>query len=98
LVAFVADAGAERFDLDQHGVAIAIGGDFLDDQAVAGAFALEPELLARAAVEGGETGLDGAAEGLAVHVADHQDAAGGVVLDDGGDRGRRIWKNRDSCE
>jgi hypothetical protein len=55
----VADAGAEGFHLDEDGVAVAIGGDFLDDEAVAGAFAFEPELPPGAAVEGGETGLDG---------------------------------------
>ena len=63
-VAFVADAGAERFHLDEHGVAVAIGGDLLDDEAVAGAFALEPQLAAGAAPEGGEAGFDGFAEGL----------------------------------
>src|ERR1700722_9075303 len=70
LVAFMADAGAERFDFDQDGVAVAIGGDFLHDEAMAGALAFQPELAARAAVESGETGLDGEAEGLFVHVTD----------------------------
>ena len=40
LVPFVADARAKRFDLDEDGVEVAIGGDFLDGEAVAGAFAL----------------------------------------------------------
>ena len=52
---------------------------------MAGAFALEPELPAGAAIERGEAGLDGLAEGFLVHVADHEDAPGGVVLNDGGD-------------
>ena len=88
----MADAGALRFHLDQHGVAVAIGGDFLDHQAVAGAFALEPELVARAAVEGGEAGFDGLAEGLFIHEADHEDAAGGVILNDGGDQAVRFFE------
>ena len=81
----MADAGAERFDSDQHGVLIAIGGDLLDDQTVAGGFTLQPELVARAAEEGGEAGFDGLPKCLFVHEADHQHAAGGVVLNDGGD-------------
>ena len=81
----MADAGAERFHLDQDGVVVAIGEDFFHDQAVAGAFAFQPELLAGAAVEGGKAGLDGVAKGLFIHVADHQHAAGGVILDHGGD-------------
>ena len=52
---------------------------------MAGGFALQPELVARAAVEGGKAGLDRLAPGLFVHEADHQDAAGGVVLNDRGD-------------
>ena len=91
-VAFVADAGAMRFHLDQHRVEVAIGGDLLDHQAMAGAFAFEPELLPGAAVEGSEARLDGQAEGLFVHVADHEDAPGGVILDDGGDEAVRLFE------
>ena len=71
---------------------VAIGGDFLHDEAVAGAFALQPEFLARAAVEGGEAGLDGLAKGFFIHVADHEDAAGSVVLNDGGDQAVRFFE------
>ena len=53
---------------------------------MAGAFALQPQLLPRAAVEGGEAGLDGFAKGFFIHEADHEDAAGGVVLNDRGDQ------------
>jgi hypothetical protein len=66
---------AERFDFDQQRVVVAIGGDFLHDQAMPGAFALHPKLVARAAVEGDEAGFDGLAEGFLVHEADHEDAA-----------------------
>ena len=82
LVAFVADAGTESFDFDEDGVEVAIGGDFLDHHSVAGALTFEPELAAGAAIEGGETGLDGETEGFLIHVADHEDAASGVVLND----------------
>src|ERR1019366_3201695 len=49
-------------------------------------------LLARTAVEGGEAGFDGAAESFAVHVADHQDAAGAVILDDRRDQSVGLGK------
>jgi hypothetical protein len=81
----VADARSESFDSDEHGVLVAVGGDFLNDELVARRFTLEPELLARAAVEGGEAGVDGLAECFVVHEAEHEDAAGRVVLDDGWD-------------
>ena len=47
-----------------------------------GAFALEPQFLARAAEECGEAGFDCLAERFFVHVADHEDASRGVVLND----------------
>ena len=50
---------------------------------MAGTFAFKPQLVARAAEEGREAGLDGFAEGFFVHEADHQDAAGLVILDHG---------------
>src|ERR1035438_10060096 len=85
LVALMADARTLRLHLDEHGIAVAIGGDFLDHEAVAGAFALEPQLAAGAAPEGGKTGFDGLAKGFLVHEADHEDASAGMILDDGGD-------------
>ncbi len=51
-----------------------------------GAFAFEPELVARAAIEGCEAGFDRFAEGFLVHEAEHEDAAGGLILDDGGNQ------------
>src|SRR5260370_11338403 len=48
-----------------------------------GGLAFEPELIARAAVKCRVAGFDRAAEGFVVHEADHQDAAGLVVLNDG---------------
>jgi hypothetical protein len=92
LVTFVADPRSQRFHLHQHRIAIAIGRDLLHHQPVPGAFALEPQLAPRAAIEGGEAGLHRLAEGLFVHVADHQNAARGVVLNDGGDEAVRFLK------
>ena len=57
-VTVVTDAGAERFDFDEERVVIAVGGDFFDDEAVAGAFAFHPQLVAGAAVEGDEAGFE----------------------------------------
>ena len=71
----MADAGAERFHFDQHRVLVAIGRDFLHHQAMAGGFALEPQLVARAAVEGGDSRSPPSCESFLVHEADHQDAA-----------------------
>jgi hypothetical protein len=52
---------------------------------VSGAFALQPELVPRAAVEGGEARFHGLVEGLLVHKADHENTPAGRILDDGGD-------------
>ncbi len=84
-IAFVAHAGADRVDFQEHRVAVAIGGNFLDDEAMTGGLALEPKLVAGAAIKGGEAGLHSLAEGLFVHEADHENAAGGGVLNDRGD-------------
>src|ERR1035441_4433444 len=93
----MADAGTLGFDLEEHGIAVAIGGDLLDYEAMAGAFALEPEFAAGAAPEGGKTGFDGFVEGFLVHVADHEDATGGKVLDDGGDEAVRLFEIEIHC-
>ena len=55
-------------------------------------FALQPELAARTAVERDEAGFDGLAEGLFIHIADHQHAARGMVLNDGSDQPIRFSK------
>ena len=88
----MAHAGTLRVDLEQDGVEVAVGGDLFDYEAVAGAFAFHPELLARAAKEGDEAGFYGLAEGLFVHVADHEDTACRGVLHDSGDESVRLGK------
>ena len=57
---------------------------------MAGAFALGPELVARAAVEGDETGFDRLAEGFVVHETDHENAAALIVLDDRGEESFKL--------
>ena len=47
----MADSGALKVDADEESVLVAIGRDAFDGEAVAGAFAFEPELLAGAAVK-----------------------------------------------
>ena len=82
----MADAGTDRLRLDEQGVRIAIGRDRLHHQAVAGAFALDPQLLARAAEERDVPRSKSFVEGLLVHVAHHQNALCLVILDDRGDQ------------
>jgi hypothetical protein len=47
-------------------------------------FALHPELVAGAAIEGDVAGFARLAPGFFIHEADHEDATGLFVLDDGG--------------
>jgi hypothetical protein len=84
LVAFMTHTGAESFDLEENGVPIAVGGDGLYHQAVTGRFAFEPELVPGPAEEGCEAALDGLSKRFFVHEAEHEDAAGLMVLNDGG--------------
>jgi len=84
LVAFVADSGAERFHSDQQRVAIAIGRDFFYNQSVTGSFAFEPQFIARSAKERDVARFDGFPKRFCVHEADHQNAVGLVILNDGG--------------
>ena len=48
-VTFVAHAGADSFDEEEHGIGIAIDADFADAQDVAAGFALFPKSVAGAA-------------------------------------------------
>jgi hypothetical protein len=78
----------ESVALDHHAkqqrvvVAVGCGGD--DAQAVAAGFALHPQLLAGAAPEGDEAGLQrfGVADGI--EKAQHQHLAGARILHDAG--------------
>jgi len=77
------DAGSEGFRLDQEGIAIAIGCDGLEKKEVAGAFALGPKLLARAAEKRDVARGERLVERFAIHVANHEDTFGISVLDNG---------------
>src|ERR1051326_8822403 len=82
--------GTDLFDLDQQRVAVAVEGDFLDRLRVAAGFAFHPEFLARAAPEIGPAGFDGLFQRRPVHPGHHQDAAGGLFLNDRRDQPVRI--------
>ncbi len=75
--------GASRVNQDEQGVAVAVNADFLDVLDVAGGGAFVPDFLAAAAPEVGFAGFLGEAQGFGVHPGDHEDFAGGVVLDNG---------------
>ena len=80
----VTGAGARLLDLQPERVLIAIDAQFNHALDVAGTLALFPQCFARAAVVPGLAACDGIAQGLGVHVRDHQHVAGAGV---GGDRG-----------
>src|SRR6266851_1313575 len=73
LITLVANAGPQRLHLHQHRVAVAVGRDLLDDQAMAGTLAFEPQLVPRPAEERRVAGLHRLSEGLVIHEAHHQD-------------------------
>src|SRR5205807_837125 len=84
LVPFVTDSRSQRFHLHENRILIAIREDLFHHEAVSGAFALEPEFVARAAEEGRISGLHRAPECLLIHEAEHEHAAACRVLNDGG--------------
>src|SRR3954468_2704890 len=79
-------AVAEALHLQQHGIVVAVDEHVDDFELVAGGLALHPQLVARAAEEGGEAGAARFRERDVVHEADHQDLRRVGVLDDGGNQ------------
>src|ERR1035441_3005904 len=73
-------------DLDQQGVTVAVVVDAAHVLAVARGLALAPVLLSATAPEPGPSGVERAAEGLAVHPGEHEDGTVGGILDDGPDQ------------
>ena len=71
-------------DAEEEGVVVAVGGGGDDAQAIAAGFALHPQLLAGAAPEGDETGLQGFGIALGVEKAQHQHLAGARILHNAG--------------
>ncbi len=69
----------------EQAVGVAVVADLAHGLYVAGALALLPVLLARAAPEPRVAGLHRLGERLGVHVGDHQHLAGARLLDHGGD-------------
>src|SRR6516162_51734 len=75
----VARAAPALLDLDPDRVLIAIEAQLHDPLHVAGAFALAPEALTRAAEVPGLAGCDRVGERLRIHVRDHQHVTGARV-------------------
>ena len=76
---------ASLFNSDQERILIAVVENIFHSLHVAGGFALLPEFLTGTAPEPGQSGLDGSAQGLGVHVRDHQYFIVLPVLDHGRD-------------
>jgi hypothetical protein len=94
----MAHAGAKRLRADQDGVGIAIGADLFHHQAVTRGLALEPKFAARTAVESHKAGCDGLAKGFLVHVSQHQNPAGSVVLNHRRRQSIGLLKVQSHCE
>src|SRR5262249_10157093 len=86
LVAFVTNARPEGFHFQEHCISIAVGQDFFHDKFVPRGLAFQPELVPRAAIKNGVSRFDRLAKRFFVHEADHEDAAGFPILDNGGDQ------------
>ena len=78
--------------LDEQGIAIAVDGNTLQVEQVAGRLALRPKGLTAAAEEGDEAGGEGLLVGLTVHITKHEDTTCAVVLDDGGHEAAHLLK------
>ena len=76
--------GPGWIDADQHRIAIAVEPHGLDRLGVAAGRALDPQLFAAAAEEGGLAGGERLLERLAVHPGEHEHLAARCVLHDGG--------------
>jgi len=72
-------------DAEEEGVAIAVGEGFDDAEAIAAGGAFLPELGAGAAEESDVAGAEGEGEGVGIEEAEHEDLAGGGVLNDAGE-------------
>ena len=83
--------GSGRVRAHQQRIAVAVHPQLHQAQGVAAGRSLLPQLVAGAAPEGHPSVLERGCQGLGVHVADHQDLAGGLVLDDRGHQTARIW-------
>ena len=85
MIAFVAGGAADLFDLEDHGIGIAIHKDLLHDLHIARLFALVPELGTGTGPIDAVSGFERFLPGLLVDVGEHEDLAGLPVLGDGGD-------------
>ena len=60
---------------DPDDILVAVGQEFLNEEAIAACFALAPKRIARPAPEVSFSGCDGPVQGFRVHVGEHQNAA-----------------------
>ncbi len=86
------EAVAFHLDAEEQRVVVAVGGGGDDAQAVAAGLALHPELVAGAAPEGDEAGLERLLVAHFVQEAEHQHLAGLRVLHDAGDEAVGLGK------
>ena len=85
---------ANLFDLQDHGIRVAVEPDGLDLLHHAGAFALMPEVLAATAPVMGLTRGEGGLPGIFVHPGEHEHFAGGRILRHSGDKATGLGKVR----
>src|SRR5262245_53567928 len=90
----VASARSFLHHLDPHRVLVAVDPHLDHALDVAGAFALAPQLFARAAIVPGLPALDRAPQCVGIHVRDHQDVAAARVRGNAGDQPVRIELGR----
>jgi hypothetical protein len=81
---------AGLFDPDPDRVLVAVHPHLDHALGVAGALALAPQRLTRAAIVPGLAAGDGFAQGFVVHVGDHQHVAARRIGGDAGDETRRV--------
>jgi hypothetical protein len=73
-------AVAEPLHFHEHSVIVAIDEDVDDFEAIAGSFALHPQLVARPAEKGGEAAPPRLGKRVLVHEADHEDLGAVRIL------------------
>jgi hypothetical protein len=81
-IAFVTNAGAQGFDEEKKSVGITVDANFADAEDMAAGFALFPKAIAGAREKMDLAGKLGLFEGFGVEIAEHENVAALVVLND----------------
>lgn len=84
--ACVAGSGSDLFDIQDEGILVAVGADFVDFLDVAGGGSFVPDFLSAARKIDSFPELKGHFEGLSIHVGEHQGLFAGSVDCHGGDQ------------